>query len=76
MSGISVDEFVSTRVLPQYRDIVTAIRTPMKECAPNATELINYGIPAFKGQRILAVIRPTQKRITFAFSRRAESEDK
>jgi hypothetical protein len=31
----------------------------MRECALNAKEAINYGIPAWKGKRILAVISPT-----------------
>ena len=72
----TVDEFVNTRVLPQYRDIVAALRTLMKENAPDATEGISYGIPAFRGRHILAVISPTKKGITFAFSRGAEFEDK
>jgi hypothetical protein len=43
---------------------------------PGAKEQISYGIPAYKGRRILAVISPTKKGITFAFSRGAEFEDK
>ena len=74
--GTTVDEFVKTKVLPEYRDIVMALRTLMKEYAPNAKEEISYGIPAYKGRRILAVISPTKKGITFAFSRGAEFEDK
>jgi hypothetical protein len=74
--AMTVDEFVQTRVLPQYRDIVTVLRALMKECAPDAKEGIGYGIPAYKGRRILAVISPTKKGITFAFSRGAEFEDK
>jgi hypothetical protein len=38
--------------------------------------VISYGIPAWRGKRILAVISPTKKDITFAFSRGAEFEDK
>jgi hypothetical protein len=37
--------------------------------------MISYGIPAFKGRRILAVISPTKKGITLAFSRGAEFDD-
>jgi len=73
---MTVDEFVQTRVLPEYRDIVMAIRTLMKECAPDATELISYGIPAYRGRRILAVISPTKEGITFSFSRGAEFKDR
>jgi hypothetical protein len=73
--SMTVDEFVQSKVLAEYRDIVAAIRSLMKECAPDAQEMISYGIPAFKGRRILAVISPTKKGITLAFSRGAEFED-
>jgi hypothetical protein len=48
----------------------------MKECAPDVTESISYGIPAYKGRKILAVISPTKKDITFSFSRGGQFEDK
>jgi hypothetical protein len=72
----SIDEFVQTRVAPEYRDIVAALRALMRECAPQAREVISYGIPAFRANRILAVISPTKKGITFAFARGAEFEDR
>jgi hypothetical protein len=73
---MTVDEFVRTRVLPEYRPIVQRLRKLMREVAPDAREVISYGIPAFRCKRILAVISPTKKGITFAFSRGAEFEDK
>ena len=74
--NVEIDEFVEQKVLPQYRDIVQVLRALMKECAPRSTEGISYGIPAFRGKRILALISPTKKGITFAFARGAEFEDK
>lgn len=71
-----VDEFVQNKVLPEFRPIVEMLRQLMRELAPGAREVISYGIPAYKGKRILAVISPTKKDITFAFSRGAEFEDK
>ncbi len=73
---MSVDEFVERRVLPEYRDIVTAIRKLMREEAPEAKEIISYGIPSYRIRLIIAVISPTKKGITLAFSRGAEFEDK
>jgi hypothetical protein len=73
---MSVDEFVKTRVLLQYRDIVSVLRELMRETAPDAKEVISYGIPAYKMKRIIAVISPTKRGITFAFSRGAEFKDK
>src|SRR3972149_3380219 len=74
--AMNVDEFVKQRVLAEYQDIVAMIRELMRETAPEAKEMISYGIPAWKRKRILALISPTKKDITFAFSRGAEFEDK
>ena len=76
MKKMTVDDFVKTKVLPEFQPIVAMIRDLMKDCAPNAKEVISYGIPAFRVKRILVVISPTKKDITFAFSRGAEFEDK
>jgi hypothetical protein len=73
---LAVDEFVQTRVLPEFHPVVAAIRKLMKDCAPDAQEIISYGIPAYRGRLILAVISPTKKDITLAFSHGAEFEDK
>jgi hypothetical protein len=76
MAELTVDDFVSTKVLPELQPIVSMIRELMKEYAPNVKEAISYGIPAYQGKRILAVISPTKKDITFSFSRGAQMEDK
>jgi uncharacterized protein YdhG (YjbR/CyaY superfamily) len=73
---MNVDEFVNSRVLPEFREVVELIRKVMGELAPDAQELISYGIPAYKGRRILAVISPTKQNITLSFSHGAEFEDK
>ena len=62
--------------LPEFQSVVAMLRELMREMAPDAQEIISYGIPAYKGKRMLAVISPTKKDITFAFSRGAEFEDK
>jgi hypothetical protein len=76
MAITTVDEFVQSKVLPEFRGIVEMLRALMREGAPNTKEQISYGIPAWKEKRILAVISPTRKDITLAFSRGAEFEDK
>ena len=48
----------------------------MRELAPQANEEISYGIPAWRVNRIVAVLSPTKKDLTLAFSRGAEFEDK
>jgi uncharacterized protein YdhG (YjbR/CyaY superfamily) len=71
-----VDEFVERRVQPEHQAVVALLRKRMRELAPEATELISYGIPAWKRNGILAVLSPTKKDVTLAFSRGAEFEDK
>lgn len=73
---MTVDEFVETRVLPQYRPIVEMLRALIRETVPDAAESIGYGIPAYRLRRIIAVISPTKKDITFSFSRGAQFEDR
>ncbi len=74
--SMTVDEFVEERVLPDYWEVVEAIRLYMKELAPEAEEMISYGVPAYKRKRIIAVISPTKQDITLSFSRGAQFEDK
>jgi len=76
MEKMSFEEFIATRVLPEFKPVVEKIREVIKECAPDAQEIINYGIPAYRVSNIIAVISPTKKDITLAFSRGAEFEDK
>ena len=73
---MTVDEFVRARVLPEHRGIVKTLRQLMRQHAPGSTEVLTYGILGFKRERMLAVINPTKKGITFAFSRGAFFEDK
>jgi hypothetical protein len=74
--AMTVDDFVKARVLPEYRDIVAELRKIMREAVPEATETISYGIPTYRRKRALAVISPTKRGITLAFSRGAEFEDR
>ena len=76
MKITTVDQFVKNRVQPEHRGIVEMLRKLMREAAPEAKELITYGVLAWRGNLILAVISPTKKDITFAFSKGAEFEDK
>jgi len=72
----TVKGFIEARVLPEYHDIVAMIRRAMREHAPKSEEVLTYGILGFRNRRIIAVISPTKKGITLAFSRGAEFEDK
>jgi len=76
MKITTIDEFLERRVLPEHRPIVALLRKMMREHAPEAKEQISYGILMWKENRGLAVISPTKKDITFAFSRGAKFEDK
>ncbi|GAA4188071.1 hypothetical protein GCM10022252_22690 [Streptosporangium oxazolinicum] len=70
-----MDEFVETKVQPEHREIVETLRTLMKECAPDATEVISRGSPAWQGRKLLAIISVSKTHLTFAFARGAEFED-
>jgi hypothetical protein len=74
--AMTVDEFVKNKVLPELQPVVAMLRELMREMAPDATEQISYGIPMYKGGKIVAFINPTKKDITFGFSHGGEFEDK
>jgi uncharacterized protein YdhG (YjbR/CyaY superfamily) len=76
MEKMTVDDFVELRVMPEFHPVVEMIRDLMKECAPQAKEIISYGYPAYQTQRIVAVISPNKKDITFSFSRGALFQDR
>lgn len=76
MGNKDVDDFVKAKVDPQLRPAVALIRSLMQECAPDAQEIISYGIPAYRANRIVAVISPTKNDITFSFSQGAKFRDK
>jgi hypothetical protein len=76
MTASGVDQFVETRVLPEFRPVVAMIRELMREVAPQVQEVIAYGIPAYRGRKILAVVSPTKKDITLSLSRGAQMEDR
>ena len=72
----TVEEFIVQKVQPEHREIVDRLRNLMREVAPNAKEVLTYGILGWRKNLILAVISPTKKDITLSFSRGAEFEDK
>ena len=72
---MTVDEFVQSKVLPEFRDVVAMIRKLMRDMAPDAVEAVAYGIPSYRRRRIFAVISPTKRDITLSFSRGAQFED-
>jgi hypothetical protein len=73
---MSVNEFVEARVAPEFRPVVAAIRSLMKESAADAEEVISYGMPVYKGKKLFAWINPPVKDVTLGFSRGAQMEDK
>jgi hypothetical protein len=76
MSSKDVDEYVEAKLAAQHQGTVKRLRELMSECAPDASEVITYGSPAWRGNKILAIISPSKTHITFAFERGAEFEDR
>jgi hypothetical protein len=74
--GMTVDEFVASKVLPEFRPVVAAIRKVMKESAPDAREVISYGIPMYGMKRPVAWINPGKTGITLGFRQGASFADR
>lgn len=75
-NALDLEEVIRQKVQPEFLPVVARIRLLMRSLVPNLREEVSYGIPAFRLQRIIAVISPTKKDITLAFTRGAEFEDR
>ena len=73
---MTVDEFVKAKVAPEFRPVVAAIRGLIRECAPDAEEVMSYGMPVYKGKTLFAWINPPKKDVTFSFTRGVQLEDR
>lgn len=73
---MTVDEFVATKVVPEFRPVVAAIRNVIKESAPDAHEVISYGIPMYGLKKPLAWINPSKTGITLGFRQGASFADR
>lgn len=73
---VTVDEFVKNKVQPELRPIVAAIRSLMKEYAPDAKEAISYGIPMYALKKPMAWISPGKSGISLGFREGASFDDK
>lgn len=77
-----VNDFIKTKVLPEYRPIIETFRKLVEDEFPEISEEMRagteayYGVPAYRVKRIVAVISPTKKGITFAFSKGAQFGDR
>lgn len=72
---MTVEEYIEAKVLPEYRGMVTTLRTLMREVAPHATELISYGVIMWRGKRGMWIINATKNGLTVSFSKGASFED-
>jgi uncharacterized protein YdhG (YjbR/CyaY superfamily) len=60
----SVDEYVS-KFPKDVRDKLESIRGAIRQAAPDANEVISYGMPAFKRNRVLVYFAAHKKHIGF-----------
>jgi uncharacterized protein YdhG (YjbR/CyaY superfamily) len=50
----TIDEYID-RCAPQAQPILRRVRATIAKAAPDASETISYGIPAFKLRRIVVI---------------------
>jgi uncharacterized protein YdhG (YjbR/CyaY superfamily) len=59
-----IDEYISA-FPPDVQVILNQIRTAVKKAAPQATEVISYGMPAFKQNKVLVYFAIGKNHIGF-----------
>ncbi|MFG2049225.1 DUF1801 domain-containing protein [Micromonospora sp. NPDC048935] len=75
MTSHDIDEHLG-RLPVEHRDVVAALREMMRECAPDAREVISRGSLAWQGVKLLAILSLSKTHVTFAFARGAEFTDR
>lgn len=75
MSSADVDEYVKTKLPPQHEATVRRLRELVAEVAPDVEEVITYGSPAWKGNKMLAIVSPTKTHVTLAFDHGVDFDD-
>ena len=70
--SMNVDEFVETKVLPEFRPIVALLRELLHEMVPDVEELIYYGQPMYRRNNLVF----SRSGIALGFRRGADFEDK
>jgi uncharacterized protein YdhG (YjbR/CyaY superfamily) len=60
----SIDEYIS-EFPPDIQKILNQIRTAIKKASPKATEVISYGMPAFKQNKVLVYFAVGKNHIGF-----------
>ena len=60
----TIDEFIRNS-RKEIQPLLRELRTAVNEAAPNATEIISYGMPAFKQHRNLVYFAPAKHHIGF-----------
>jgi hypothetical protein len=73
---VTVDEFVKSKVQPEFRPVVAAIRILMKENAPQAREAISYGMPTYAIKKPMAWINSGKTGISLGFREGGSFGDK
>ena len=76
MQANEVDAFVQTKVPPEYWPVVARLRELVRETAPDAREVIAYGVPMYKRRKYMVLISPSKTGITFSFTYGTRFEDK
>lgn len=77
-----IEQFISSKVKPEFEPIFTRFRTLIKQKFPTLREEMRggtekyYGVPVYRQNKIVITVSPTKKGITFSFAEGKQFEDK
>jgi hypothetical protein len=72
---MTVDEYIKAKVMPEHLEMLEQLRGLMRKTAPQANEIISYGVIMWRGTHGLWVINPTKNGLTLSFSKGASFDD-
>lgn len=77
-----IEQFISSKVKPEFEPIFTRFRTLIKQKFPTLREEMRggtekyYSVPVYRQNKIVITVSPTKKGITFSFAEGKQFEDK
>lgn len=77
MRSAEVDAYVKNKVENAEQALaLEAVRSLMEKHAPQVDEIISYGQPTWKGNKMVLTVKPSKSHLTVVFSRGADITDK
>ncbi len=64
---MTIDEYIAAKIPALQWPLVARLREVMRDCAPDASEVVSYDMICWKQGRIIAYLTATEKHVLLGF---------